>query len=159
MSHSKEITEYKRKLIYAIKNSAEIVNAIGEPDITVDNSDDLINLCLFDYNKIPSVQETARTYITIQVNVPRIEKGNIFRDVVTIIRVISHISKMNLSGGRGNSIDYISAELDDLLSGREDFGYGRLLIASNVEGAINEKFMARTMTFTSTNNNMSFCGN
>jgi len=158
MSHSKEVTEYKRKLIYAIKNSAEIVNAIGEPDITVDNSDDLINLCLFDYNKIPSVQETARTYITIQVNVPRIDKDSIWRETVVVIRTIVHDSKMDLSG-KGNRMDYISSQLDELLSGREDFGYGRLLIASNVEGAINEKFMARTMTFTSTNNNMSFCGN
>lgn len=159
MSKSREITQYKRKIISALICSETIVSGINEPDITIDNSSDLIELCIFDYNRIPDVQETARTYITVQVNIPRIEKGNIFREVITVVRVITHVDKMNLSGGRGNSIDYISAELDDLLSGREDFGYGRMLISSNSEGAINPSFMARTMTFSSTNSNISLCGN
>ncbi len=159
MSKSREITQYKRRIISDIINSETIVSAINEQGVTIDNSSDLVELCIFDYNRIPDVQEVARTYITVQVNIPRIEKGNIFRETITVIRVITHIDKMNLSGGRGNSIDYISAELDDLLSGREDFGYGRMLITSNSEGAITSSFMARTMTFTSTNNNMSFCGN
>lgn len=141
----------------ALVCSESIVSAIGEQGVTIENADELINLCIFDYNKIPYTTEVARNFITIQVNIPRIEKGNIFREVVTVIRCISHISKMELGGGRGNTIDYISAELDDLLSGREDFGYGRLLIVSNVEGAISNEYLARTLTFSSTNTNINMC--
>lgn len=149
---SREITEYKRKIISAIVNNSNIVTAIAEPTISIDNADKLNNLCIFDYNKIPTIQEVGRTYITIQVNIPRIEKGNIFREVVVITRVIVPIDKMDLSG-LGNRMDYISAELDDLLSEREDFGFGRMLITSNVESAISEKHLIRTMTFVSTNLN------
>jgi hypothetical protein len=138
-------------------NSESIVSAIGEQGITIDNADELINLCIFDYNKIPSTTEVARNFITIQVNIPRIEKGSIWRDVITVIRVITHIDKIDLAG-KGNRMDYISAELDDLLSEREDFGYGRMLITSNTEGSIDSKWIARTLTFTSTNSNISFCG-
>lgn len=159
MSHSKEITVYKRKIMSELVNSEEIVSAIGEQGITIDNADELIDVCIFDYNKIPSIQEVARTYITIQVNIPRIEKGKIWRETIVVVRIIVHDDKMNLGGGKGNRMDYISAQLDELLSEREDFGYGRLLITSNSEGAINEKFMARTLTFSSTNSNISFCGN
>lgn len=141
-----------------IVNSEEIVDALREPNITIDNADELINLCVFDYNRIPDIQETARNFITIQVNVPRIEKGNIWRETIVVIRIISHIDKMELGGGKGNTTDYISSQLDELLSEREDFGYGRMLITSNVEGAISEKWLARTLTFTSTNSNISFCG-
>lgn len=146
MSRSREITEYKRKIMSAILNNEDIINAIGEQGVTIDNADELINLCIFDYNRIPSVQEVARTYITIQVNVPRIEKGNVWREVVAVIRVIVHNDKMDLTG-KGNRMDYISSLLDELFSGREDFGFGTMLITSNVEGAINEKFLARTMTY------------
>lgn len=141
-----------------IINSELIVEALKEPNVTIDNADELINLCIFDYNRIPDIQETARNFITIQVNVPRIEKGNIWRETVVVIRIISHIDKMELGGGKGNTTDYISSQLDELLSEREDFGYGRMLITSNVEGAISEKWLARTLTFTSTNSNISFCG-
>lgn len=141
-----------------IVNSEEIVDALREPNITIDNADELINLCIFDYNRIPDIQETARNFITIQVNVPRIEKGNIWRETIVVIRIISHIDKMELGGGKGNTTDYISSQLDELLSEREDFGYGCMLITSNVEGAISEKWLARTMTFSSTNSNVSFCG-
>lgn len=141
-----------------IINSESIVSAIGEQGITIDNADELINLCIFDYNRIPDIQETARNFITIQVNVPRIEKGDIWRETIVVMRVISHIDKMELGGGKGNTTDYISSQLDELLSEREDFGYGRMLITSNVEGAISEKWLARTMTFSSTNSNVSFCG-
>lgn len=159
MSNSKEITINKRKIMSAIVNSPEIVTAINESGITIDNADELINLCIFDYNKIPDTAETARIFITIQVNIPRIEKGNIFRDVTVVVRTISHITKIELGGSKGNSIDYISAQLDELLSGREDFGFDRLLITSNVEGSIDTKWLARTMTFSSKNSNVSFCGN
>lgn len=158
MSHSREITINKRKIMSAIVNCEEIVDAIKEPNITIDNADELINLCIFDYNRIPDITEVARTFITIQVNIPHIEKGNIFRDVTVVIRVISHISKMELGGGKGNSTDYISAQLDELLSEREDFGFGRLLITSNTEASINEKWIIRNMTFGVKNSNTSFCG-
>ena len=86
-----------------------------------------------------------------------LKKGSVWREVITIVRVITHISKMDLTG-KGNRMDYISAELDELLSEREDFGYGQMLITSNVEGAISDNWLARTMTFTSTNSNVLFCG-
>lgn len=141
----------------SIVQSPTIVEALGEQGITIDNADELINLCIFDYNKIPDTEQTARNFITIQVNIPRIEKGSVWREVITVIRCITHISKMDLDG-RGNRMDYISSELDDLLSEREDFGFGKMLITSNVEGAISDSWLARTMTFASTNSNVSFCG-
>jgi hypothetical protein len=144
---SREITAYKRKIMSAIVGSEEIVNAIAEPNITIDNADELINLCIFDYNKIPSITEAARNFITIQINIPRIEKGNVWREVIVVIRTITHIDKMELGGSKGNRMDYISSQLDELLSEREDFGFGRLLITSNSEGSISDKFLARTMTF------------
>lgn len=142
----------------AILNNEDIINAVGESGITIDNSDELINLCIFDYNRIPDVQEVARTYITIQVNVPRIEKGNVWREVITVIRVIVHNDKMDLTG-KGNRMDYISSLLDELFSGREDFGFGTMLITSNVEGAINTKFLARTMTYSVNDLNKVGCSN
>ena len=141
----------------SIVQSPTIVEALGEQGITIDNADELINLCVFDYNKIPDTTQVTRNFITIQVNIPRIEKGSVWREVITIVRVITHISKMDLTG-KGNRMDYISAELDELLSEREDFGYGQMLITSNVEGAISDNWLARTMTFTSTNSNVLFCG-
>lgn len=158
MSRSKEITSNKRKIMSAIVNSPEIVSAIAEQGITIDNADELINLCIFDYNRIPTIQEIARTYVTIQVNIPRIEKGNIFREVITVIRVIVHMDKMDLAG-KGNRMDYISSQLDEIFSERDDFGFGKMLITSNVEGAINEKFLARTMTFSVTDLNKVGCSN
>lgn len=155
---SREITAYKRKIMSAILNNEDIINAVGESGITIDNSDELINLCIFDYNRIPDVQEVARTYITIQVNVPRIEKGNVWREVITVIRVIVHNDKMDLTG-KGNRMDYISSLLDELFSGREDFGFGTMLITSNVEGAINTKFLARTMTYSVNDLNKVGCSN
>lgn len=157
MSRSKEITKYKRLVMSEILNSEDIIDAIAEPNITTDNADELINLCIFDYNRIPDIEETARTYITIQINVPRIEKGGIYRNVNVVMRVIVHNDLMNWSGF-GNRMDYIAAELDDLFSDREDFGFGRMLITSNVEGSIDTKHLARTLVFNCVDTNINLCG-
>jgi len=140
-----------------ILNNEDIIHAIAEPNITTDNADELINFCIFDYNRIPDIEETARTYITIQINVPRIEKGSIYRNVNVVMRVIVHNDLMNWSGF-GNRMDYIAAELDDLFSDREDFGFGRMLITSNVEGSIDTKHLARTLVFNCVDTNINLCG-
>lgn len=158
MAMSREIAEYKRKIMSSIINSDEIVAAINAEGITIDNSDELIDNNIFSYDRVPDTEEEVSTYITIQVDIPRIEKGNVFRNVVVLIRIITHQDIMKMTGtSNGNRIDYISAQLDELLNGRSDFGWGKLSLSSNVEWSVDYKHRCRVMQFSVNDLNVA-CG-
>jgi hypothetical protein len=52
-----------------------------------------------------------------------------------------------MDGAKGNRIDYISAEINKLLNGRSDFGWGELSLTSNTEWRIDYKHRCRVLEF------------
>lgn len=56
-----------------------------------------------------------------------------------------------------NRNDYLSQLIDEKLNGNTNFGLGKLTMISNVEGAVQQDYLYRTITFQGTDVNDSFC--
>ena len=145
MARGKEIIIYKNRLKSLIINNENIVTAIDAKGITIDNSEDLIDLNVFGYDRVPKAEEEKKTYITITVDIPHIRRY-VYKDIYIKIRIITHQDLMDY-GNYGNRIDYIGSELDLLLTDSVDFGMGNLKMSANTEGFVSYQHRYRELTF------------
>lgn len=155
MANSSIVTFMKDKVIKEMIQDADFVTAIDAPNITIRNSDKLINKYIFRFNQnIETISETD-TFITVQVHIPDnsyANRGNtsIFIKPVLEIWIISHFRHMNITNIPGisdNRNDYLSKLIDEKFNGSRDFGYGELNLVSNTEGCLYDKYLYRNMKF------------
>ena len=87
-------------------------------------------------------------YITFTVNVPRITFNKIWAYPRLTVRVIAHQERMklNMAGVSATRIDYIAKLIVDLLT-KNDFGFGKLQLATNYEDLYNFIFHYRELVF------------
>ena len=56
-----------------------------------------------------------------------------------------------------NRMDYLAELLDKKFNGRRDFGYSGLVLQSNIEDNLNDRFKYRQLIFEATDLNDSVC--
>lgn len=157
MANSSSISAIKDKVIKEILKNDLLIKVIAPKD-----PENLINTHIFRYHQNPNTLNTAITFLTIQVHIPKNEEQN-KRWVKPILEIwiISHEKKMNLGlsfpGITADRNDYLSQLLDDSLNGRTGFGSGELILRSNEEGAYAPNYLYRKMIFETLDLNDSWC--
>ena len=161
MANSSSIGRAKNLIArYLIQDDA-IVQAI-EPPKDMD-AEDMIGKYIFTYHQNPLTLQDVDTFITIQVQIPQLgwherAETRVFPQIV--IWIISHQRHMkvdNIPKITANRNDYLSQLIDEKLNGNSNFGLGKLSMISNVEGAVQQEYLYRTITFQGTDINDSFC--
>lgn len=139
------ISEWKNKAIALVLEQDEIIDLLEMSD---EEADDPMYTRIFPYNHIPQTVEEAKVYITFTVTVPKITFNKIWAYPRLTVRVIAHQERMklNLAGVSATRIDYISKLIVNLLT-KNDFGFGKLKLATNYEDLYNFIFHYRELVF------------
>ena len=145
MAVANSISEWKDKAIELVLSQDEIMELL-EMDET--EADDPVYTRIFPYNHIPQTIEETKVYITFTVNVPKITFNKVWAYPRLTIRVIAHQDRMKLdmAGVSATRIDYISQLIVRLIT-KNDFGFGKLQLATNYEDLYNYIFHYRELVF------------
>lgn len=162
MANSNCISKIKNKVIKEIIKDNELVLAIDSRVIPTDKPEQLKGTHIFDFHQNPDTIKDVETFLTIQVHIPTSYKKTerTFLQPTLEIWIISHERHMkvdNIPKVRENRNDYISELLDRKFNGGNDFGIGKLYLDSNSEGAYQQDYLYRKMTFIVTDLNDNMC--
>ena len=145
MAVANAISEWKNKAIELVEGQEEIMELL---EMDEDEADDPMYTRIFPYNHIPQTIEETKVYITFTVNIPKITFNKIWAYPRLTVRIIAHQERMklNMAGVSATRIDYIAKLIVDLLT-KNDFGYGKLHLATNYEDLYNYIFHYRELVF------------
>lgn len=145
MAVANAISEWKDKAIQLVLSQDDIMNLLEMDEI---EADDPVYTRIFPYNHIPQTIEETKVYITFTVDVPKITFNKVWAYPRMTVRVIAHQSRMklDLAGVSATRIDYIAKLIVNLLT-KNDFGYGKLHLATNYEDLYNFIFHYRELVF------------
>lgn len=145
MAVANAISDWKNKAIELVIGQDEIMELL---DMDEAEADDPMYTRIFPYNHIPQTIEETKVYITFTVNIPKITFNKIWAYPRLTVRVIAHQERMklNMAGVSATRIDYIAKLIVDLLT-KNDFGYGKLHLATNFEDLYNYIFHYRELVF------------
>lgn len=144
--NSTAIPEWKNKALSMILGEDEILSLFEKSDEQLEN---IVYSNIFPYGYIPETQEQADLYMTLEVSIPKIVFRHIWEYPQLKIKLICHQSRMKLkkAGVSATRIDYLSQLIDKLLNGSSDWGYGNLILVSNVEYNLSATYKVREMIF------------
>lgn len=145
MAVANAISDWKNKAIELVIGQDEIMELLDMDEV---EADDPMYTRIFPYNHIPQIIEETKVYITFTVNIPKITFNKIWAYPRLTVRVIAHQERMklNMAGVSATRIDYIAKLIVDLLT-KNDFGYGKLHLATNFEDLYNYIFHYRELVF------------
>ena len=159
MANSSIIGKAKNKIIKEFIKDKDIVSAI-EP-IDINSEEELVNKYIFNFNQNPHTINDVKTFITVQVHIPRIYDFNgTYVTAKVEIWIVSHEEHMvvkNVPKVTENRNDYLSKLIDNKLNGSDWFGVGKLKLISNVEDAYQNNWLLRQMVFEVVDINDSLC--
>lgn len=153
MGKTKCIRIWKDKIVTELAQDERIIEALG---LNSDESpDELVWNRIFPHYYIPSTQESVKTYILVEINLPehRVRYGEnpygIFSYPTIIFHIVVHQNDMqlNLAGESGTRMDYLAELVEDKYEGRMDFGIGVLNLKSDVALNLNDTFRVRELIF------------
>ena len=165
MPNSEIVIEAKNKMLAALQNDTNIINALGIQG--GEDAEDLIGVRLFPYWFVPDTQETVKTYICIEAGVEAFKErysttmGDKMYDIATItIYVLSHQKdlQMDMAGTSAIRTDYLSCLIDEKFNGSTEFGIGKLQRESNKPFSLKDNvYRYREIVFTAVDFNDSLC--
>lgn len=157
MSTSNEIMRYKQTAISQIVNTPEIVEALNKD--YANNGEGLIYKHIFPYAYVPEVEEEAKCYILVTVDMPKVWNDNsyLFQQVLVCFYVLCHQELMKTEYG-GTRIDYIADQLESVFNQSTDFGFGEMELIANTEQAPDSHHRMRVLQFQTKKPTRSWCG-
>lgn len=153
MAKSKCIRQFKNKIMAELSQDDEIISALGlNPD---EDPDDLVWHRLFPHYFIPQTEESVRSYILVEIDIPerRTRYGssdsNIWVHPTIVFYVLTHQEDMhmNMVGESGTRMDYLAELIEEKYEGRQDFGAGVLQLKSDTAGSVNTTYRFRQLVF------------
>ena len=166
MANSSIIRIAKNRIIKEFIKDADIVAAIHSSTVSSDKPQDLINTHIFDYNQNPHTLNIVGTFITIQVHIPQQYYTDYYNSAKNRIKptieiwIVSHEKHMkvdNIPKVTVNRNDYLSELIDKKINGKLGFGIGQTELLTNIEGAFQQDYLFRKMTFECLDFNWSLC--
>ena len=153
MAKSKCIRQFKNKIMAELSQDDEIISALG---LNLDEDpDDLVWHRLFPHYFIPQTEESVRSYILVEIDIPerRTRYGssdsNIWVHPTIVFYVLTHQEDMhmNMAGESGTRMDYLAELIEEKYEGRQDFGVGTLQLKSDTAGSVNTTYRFRQLVF------------
>lgn len=157
MSTSNEIMRYKQTAISQIVNCPEIVEALDKRYIG--RGEELIYKNIFPYVYVPDVEEEAKCYILVTVDMPKVWSDNsyLFQQVLVCFYVLCHQELMKTNYG-GTRVDYIADNLERIFNQSADFGFGEMEMIASTEQTPDAHHRMRILQFQTKKPTRSWCG-
>ena len=144
-----DIIEMKRLIKQKLISDTDILEALHNPDIDIENSDEFLDNNIYGFIRIPTTQDTVRNFICFTVD--DIEESR-FNEVMKIQYIqftcICHLEDMKTEYGidRHDLLGYL---VRDVFNWTNDFGLQFKLIY-NKESTIDSDYYCRTLKFEAT---------
>lgn len=145
----KDIGVYKNRLITTIIKSEDICELIlGEGYDKTDVDEKLTYKNIFPYLYVDETQTETKTYICIEVSVPRTHDFT-YKDMKVDIWCYCHkdIMEYRKKGFSGTRSDILSDMVDRLLNSSNNYGIGRLKLQSCIPINISKTHYGRHLTY------------
>lgn len=152
MAYLEEIPKYKNDLLNTFIDTQNIVTYIGNTEINY--VDELIGINIFPNPYIPDTQSKVRTYLCMDIYVPRIQ-DKFFKDVQIVINIFSHKDGTSYKGK--SRVDLLSIEVDKILNGNQEFGIDGINLVSVMPYIPNDKFFGKQLVYNVINFNQRRC--
>lgn len=146
----KDIGVYKNRLLTTIMGSDDICEAILGKGYDKTNVDEkLIYEYVFPYLYVDDVQKETKSYICVEVSVPRTHDFT-YKDMEIDIWCYCHkgVMKYSKKGFLGTRSDIISDMVDRLLNSSNNYGIGRLKLQSCIPINITNSHYGRHLKYT-----------
>jgi hypothetical protein len=145
----KDIGVYKNRLLTTIMSSEDVCELIlGKRYDKTDVDERLIYKHIFPYLYVDETQTEVKTYICIEVSVPRTHDFT-YKDMKVDIWCYCHkdIMRYSKKGFLGTRSDILSDMVDRLLNSSNNYGIGRLKLQSCVPINISKTHYGRHLTY------------
>ena len=145
----KDIGVYKNRLLTTIIKSEDICELIlGEAYNKADVDEKITYENVFPYLYVDDTQTEAKTYVCVEVSVPRTMDFT-YKDMKIDIWCYCHkkIMKYSKKGFLGTRADILSDMIDRLLNSSNNYGVGRLKLQSCVPLNISTNYYGRHLTY------------
>ena len=138
------ITNLKNQVIQEINADSALTALIESSSETLPGS------CLFPYKKLPEINTSIPTYLTVQVHLFPSVSGKAWVRPTLELWIFSSPTHILIEGGENTESrnDAIARLLDEKFNGRSDLGgFGPLSLVSSREGAIEDSYYYRRLIF------------
>lgn len=144
--------DYKMKIFNTILNNEEIGKLILDKNYNKDTAYEVMkNDNVFPFLYVPDVQKETRSYICVDVEVPRTTDMQ-YKDMKIIVWCYCSKSIMacNLPGYIGTRADIICTMVDNLFNKSREFGIGRLKLQSKTILRTESSYYGHALIYTCT---------
>lgn len=153
----RDIGVYKQRLLSAIQSSNDIMELMLGKNFTDEqvygNNDDvndfgIVYKQIFPYLYIDDTQKSVKSYLCIEVDIPRVPTATI-KDMKIIIWAYCHKSYMKYykDGFIGTCTDILSDMVERELQDSEKFGIGKLHLESATYFSPSKEYYGRQLIF------------
>lgn len=167
MANSSIVITAKNKIMSDLQNDEKILEFLGVTDEEIE--DDIVYKRLFPFYYVMDVQEEVKSYICVEVLIEKqnsigLQRTNLRNSLYNypkiIFTIICHQDDMQLdmAGVSGTRADNLACLIDEKYNGKDGFGYGKLMLKSNIPGSINETFRYRQVIFDTVDIDDNLCG-
>lgn len=144
-----DIVEMKRFIKQKLISDNDVLEALHNPSLDTDCPDDFLDCNIFDYLRVPQVQDTVKNFICFTVDDIEDDRYNEVMKVQYIqVYVICHLDDIKTEYGisRHDLLGYLTK---DIFHWTNDFGLQFKLI-SNQERSFDNDYCGRTLKFEAT---------
>ena len=147
-----DIVEIKRLIKQKLIADPDILEALHNPDIDIENSDEFLDNNIYGFIRIPTTQDTVRNFICFTVDDIEEHRFNeVMKTQYIQFNCISHLDDMKTEYGMDRH-DLLGYLVRDTFNWTNDFGLQFKLIY-NKESTIDSDYYCRTLKFESTKTN------
>lgn len=145
-----EIPDFRATAMTKFCESQAIKDLLTNTENSSAAAGDLIMHNIFPYAHVPGTSTTARTYITMELFVPRVQNKT-FKQVRLVYYVFSHETLISVADNDSGKMrlrhDLIAQEIDSIMNGSRDFGLGRLSLANTADFSPIENYYGVVLTY------------
>ena len=141
-----DIVEIKRLIKQKLIADQDILEALNNPDITLDSPDEFLDSNIFGFIRIPQTQDTVKNFICFTVDDIEDHRYNSHFKVQQIqFTCICHLDDMKTKYGMDRH-DLLGYLVRDVFNWTNDFGL-QFKLVYNKESTVDSDYYCRTLKF------------
>lgn len=167
MANSSIIITSKNQIMSDLQNDEDIISFLDISEEELEN--DIVYKRLFPFYYVMGTQEEVKSYICVEVVIEKQSfyassrssaRNSLYSYPRIVFTIICHQDDMQVSkaGISGTRIDNLACIIDKKYNGYEGFGYGKLILRSNIPGSVNETYRYRQLIFDTVDIDDGLCG-
>ena len=142
-----DIIEMKRLIKQKLIGDSDVLEALNNPDIDIEDSDQFLDNNIYGFIRIPKTQDTVRNFICFTVD--DVEERNSINEVMKTqyikFNCICHLDDIETDYGMDRH-DLLGYLIKDLFNWTNIFGL-QFKLLTNQESAVDSDYYCRTLQF------------